>query len=957
MRLTAPWDMLRLALRRLINDLSLSLGTLLGLVTVVAIATSVPLYVEAANNDILRQELGEIETGGSPAFAYMYHIPYVSRPVSTAEFHAVDDYLADQAPHVIGLPLDAHRVMMNSERLGLFPASEDSYRSVRNQLGYVQLGFVRDLRAHIEIVEGHWPDESAGQNELAVLVSEALADDLGLSAGEAFRIYRDDPNFGRVDIPLRVAGIWIAADHDDPFWFLPPDVYDQIMLLPEETYLSAILPGEEAWALDYAAWYQAYVGANVTAERVPAILGGMGRTLAVLKGIVPTLSAALSPEWELVRHQEAVRRQNNLLLAFGVPVMALLLLFTAYLSGLSIQHRGQEIALLRSRGASVRQVIGLFIIQGALLGLVALALGLPLGVVIAQLIGRTRAFMQFDLKQPGMAVQITTAGLQVGLAVMLISVASYLLPAVRAARLTAVSFWRRQRLQAAPLWRRLGLDVALALVAAYGVYAIRGGEGLAFLRAGQSGPLQEPIVLLAPSLYLLAGVLLFLRGVPRLLNLLARLVELLPGTTLLLALRQLARNSQRYGGVLMLLALSCGLSLFTASMAKTLDANLVDRAHYQTGGDVAVLEKGWGVVAQDVGLQELMQGEDASLGADEAASLSVVPSDEALRIAGVRAVTRVHRFAVQTISTQPHERGTVLGIDRYTFPTTTYYRDDFSQCSLGSLLNALATQPGAALIDRGTLLRHSLSLGDTVRLQFEDGQAQAQPLVLTLVGTVDLFPGIVEEDKPLFVARSQDLLEALGAPMPGQLWLRVDEGTEEAWLVGELEALDYQVRSSRDARAVVAKEQSGLLRVGLFGLLSVGFVAVALLSVLSLMIYSFMSFQARSIQFGVLQAIGMYRGQLERQFIVEQLLIVAQGVGVGTLLGLLACREFLPAFQVTYAAISPLPPMIVHLAWGDMARVYAMLGLSLLALSLVALRLLHRLRMFEAIKLGSQTTG
>ena len=955
MSLTAPWDMLRLALRRLFSDLGLTLGTLLGLVTVVAIATSVPLYVEAANNELLAEELGEIASGGAPAFAFFYHIPYVSQPVSTAEFRAVDDFLSQQAPDTIGLPLDVQRVVMNSERLGLFPSDEGSYRSLRNQLGYVQLGYVRDLREHIDIVEGDLPDESTGLEPLEVIVSQELAGSLGLSAGESFRVYRDDDRLGRIDIPVRVAGIWVASDAEGDYWFLPPDVYDQTMLVSEATYLGEILPGNEVWALAYAAWYQTYDGASVTAERVPDILAGMGRTLSLLKGIVPTLSTAQSPEWALVRHQEAVGQQNNLLLAFGVPVMALLLLFTAYLSGLSIQHRSHEIALLRSRGASVRQVLGLFAIQGALLGLLSLALGLPCGIAIAQLIGRTRAFMQFDLAQAGMAVQITRASVQVGLAVMLVSVASYLVPALRAARLTAVSFWRRQRMSEIPAWQRFGLDIILVLVAVYGVYAIRSGQGLAFLRAGQASPLEEPIVLLAPSLYLLAGVLLFLRVVPLLLNLVARGIELLPGTTMLLALRQLARNSQRYGGVLMLLALSCGLSLFTASMAKTLDANLVDRARYQSGGDIAIVEKGWGIAAQDVGLQELMQGEEGSDDADGGGSLSLVPESEALRVPGVQAVTRVHRFAAQTLSTQSRERGTVVGVDRYTFPEVAYYRSDFSGQSLGALMNTLATQARAALIDRQSLLRHNLSIGDTVLLGFDS--EGSRPLELVLVGTVELFPGVVEEDMPLFVTGSQVILQALGVPMPGQLWLRVDQTAEAEQLVSDLEALDFQVRTVIDAREVVGEEQAGLLRVGLFGLLSVGFVAVALLSVLSLMIYSFMSFQARSIQFGVLQAIGMYRGQLERQFIVEQLLIVGMGVGVGTLLGLLACREFLPAFQVTYAAISPLPPMVVHLAWDDMRRVYAILAVALVALSLVALRLLHRLRMFEAIKLGSQTTG
>lgn len=156
---------------------------------------------------------------------------------------------------------------------------------------------------------------------------------------------------------------------------------------------------------------------------------------------------------------------------------------------------------------------------------------------------------------------------------------------------------------------------------------------------------------------------------------------------------------------------------------------------------------------------------------------------------------------------------------------------------------------------------------------------------------------------------------------------------------------------------MVTTEQSQLLRVGLFGFLSVGFIATSGLSMLSLMIYSFTSFQQRYIQFGILHAIGLSKVQLERVFVLEQGVLILLGILVGTGLGFLGCSLFLPFFQVSVTETQPLPPLHVEIALHDIWKTYAMLGAALLLLAVGTLRLLKSLRTFEAIKLGTQLTG
>ena len=958
------WGLLGLAIKRLRTDPWLTAGALSGLATAVALTTSVPMYVEAANNKRLRQELGEIEAKGSPAFSFMYHIVYQGDVFSAEQFHAADGYLRDSVPALLRLPLEEATLSVHSEKLGLFPASGEFYSTVTRPLGKIKVGFVRGLGDHAQVIEGDWPAIPQFADEaIEVVITQSKAEALGVHVGEEYTVFRESDRFGRVQFPIRIAGVWVPNEAGERFWFLSPNVYDNILLMPEESYIRYLMPGGESWALYYVAWYQVCDGSAVTTEDVPGLLARMNRVLTRLRGIIPSVGVPVSPEWALLRHARAVNMQSNLLLTLGIPLVAIVLFFVALVSALSTQRRNPEIALLRSRGASVTQILVLVFLESLILGLVALPLGLIGGRFVAHLLGSTRAFLSFEAEGPALSVVITRRGLRTGVIVTIVAMVFWLLPSVRSAQWTIVTFWQRMvRITGRPWWQRSFLDILLLGVAGYGYYGLKHGQHLSFLIGGQGDPLQHPLVLITPALFLCVGVLLFLRIAPHLLKLAAWLSSYLPGSALLLALRHLARSFSQCGGVLSLLTLSIGLSLFTASMARTLDKNLVHRAYYRTGSDLSLQERGWAAQAQ--GLAELMEGMGA---ADTAESLdsasadrrtytfSTIPTDEALQIEGIEGATRVHRFNVMVRLGSLTDQGTLIGIDRLTFPTAAFFRSDFASRPLGELMNSLATHRRGVLVDRAALARYHLNVGDSVKLTLRTLEATAADF--RIVGALDLFPTVFDEDFPLFVGSADYVLGQMGGPLPGRLWLAVDPSMDCRTALDQMEDVGFRISATDDARATIEKEQSQLLRVGLFGFLSVGFAAVSMLSVLSLAMHSFASFQQRTIQFGILQAIGLTKGQLEWVFVLEQCTIIVLGVIGGTSLGLCACRLFLPFFQIAYDTSFSLPPLLIEIAWREISKIYTILGITLLLLATGVLKLLKDLRMFEAAKLGTQFTG
>jgi putative ABC transport system permease protein len=329
-----------------------------------------------------------------------------------------------------------------------------------------------------------------------------------------------------------------------------------------------------------------------------------------------------------------------------------------------------------------------------------------------------------------------------------------------------------------------------------------------------------------------------------------------------------------------------------------------------------------------------------------------LPVSEHLQIPGVRSAARVWENEVTAKLAAGNTKARFMGVDRVDFGQVAFFRSDFAPASFGALMNALAVRDDAVLVSRD-LYEQGLEVGDTVQIQLPLGD---EPTVrFTVGGVVDLFPRLYPEDGPFFVGNLAYVYDHLGATYPYDVWLRTDPTvTVDAVLKGTDE-MGIDVMRAHDARAMINLAQVSPERQGMFGLLSVGFVAAALLTVIGFLVYSYISYLQRYIELGVLRAIGLSMSQMAAFLAMEQLTLIATGAAVGTGLGVLASRLFVPFFQVQAGDHPFTPPFIVQVAWDQVLYIYAVFGIMFVAGVSVLYLSLRRMRIFEAVKLGEAT--
>lgn len=953
------WAVSGIALKRLLTQRFLSLAAIAGLMIAAGFILSIPLYADATYFRLFREELfagRDEELLGRPVdyapLAFIFNLNVAGRDSPQwPDAVEADEYLSRDALRAIRFPILEMVRRFRTDEYFLHPPGDGPGAVSQYYLAPVNLAFLTPMDETIQVVGGLAPEAFAspllGLDAVQALVSESLAEQFGIQPGDVYYLRRNNN-----EVPVVISGLWRPLDPNAPYWDRSAS---QWLIVHEDSYTGAVselVPDE----LRDSVWYIVADGARLHAGDV----AGLERRIREIEEnsalLLPNTRLVSSPLGALDRYQRSAPALTYLLFAFSVPVLGLILAFIGLVTGLFVGQQRGEMAILRSRGASSVQVVGISMLQGLLLGIAALAGGVPLGYWIAHAIGWSRSFLDFSASG-GLRVSMTASVLGYGLlGIGLILLFQFLIPALGIAGSTIVTYKQeRARLLRPPWWQRYWLDVILLLPAGYGLWQLQRQSRLALAgAAGVPEPLQNPLLLIAPAIGIFAVALFTLRLIPRVMEFASWLLRPTASVGVLMAARYLARTPAFYSAPLVLLLLTLGLSTFTASLARTLDSHLEKQMYYEVGADLNIYELG--TTISDLGANRIY---------------TFRPVEEHLGLDGVFAATRVGQYNATVVTPGGLVEGRFMGIDRLTFPDVAYWQRDFASRPLRTLLNGLGADPGGVLVPGSLLDDLGLAIGDRLAFGVRTGAAGfSVPLELRIAGTFDLFPTWYPDAGPIFVGNLDTLFMQAGEEYPHEVWLRtspdtvpedvvyavrgysilLDQRADQARLVEN--GLNTQVERWSSAGAQILAEQKRPERQGLFGLLSVGFIASALLTVLGFMLYALFSFRRRFIEMGMLRAIGLSVEQMKRLLAAELASLILLGVGVGTLLGIVASRMFVPFLQIGTATRAQFPPFQIEIAWFSIIQIYILFILLFVAALAVLSRVLVQMKIFQAIKLG-----
>jgi putative ABC transport system permease protein len=669
-----------------------------------------------------------------------------------------------------------------------------------------------------------------------------------------------------------------------------------------------------------------------------------------------------APTSGLLRGQARKDILSLVLLGLAVPLMAIIVYSIIAVSAILVRYQTQEIATLTSRGSGRAQIMLLSLFEAVVILLVATPAGLLLAKWLAELLGNSASFLRLTLRAPLEADLISADWRLVG-AAMLVTILARLAPTWPVAGLTIVQQERSSARQQYVLGAaRLFAVGALALTTYYAYRRLAQVGSLALVSWKPTNVAYDPLLLLAPALFLLVVPLVIAELFLLLMPLLTWIGRALPSVVIYLSCLNLGREGRHYRTPVYMLVLCLGLGVFFASLARSADTWLVERREYEIGADLTFRPRTAEVVEKASQTAKSKESALPSGGAADPellANLLQQPISEYERIPGVAGAMHVGQYKSSIVIGNTYAPGRLLAVDRLRFPRVAYFRPDYAAEPLGQMMNRLADKREALLVPEGVAQRYDLSEGTRVRMNivFAAAQGGQQALQHTaefvVVGTFRHFPTMFPQEGAVFIANLDYLQNESLETLPVGVWLRLAPGGDgEAVREEVVRRAGLALEQVGDLPGLVSEDEARLERVGLFGILSISFVAGAILAALGLLVHSAAAMRSRGLRYAVWQALGLRRGQVLGIVLLEYALTVAYSVLWGTALGIVCSRLYVPFYQFIEMKGAPVPPYNVLIDNERGILLAVLMAVALFTVEGLVLWRLVRTRVFEMLRIG-----
>jgi putative ABC transport system permease protein len=638
--------------------------------------------------------------------------------------------------------------------------------------------------------------------------------------------------------------------------------------------------------------------AIVNLRQAQILTGNVGKLESIQVGKSPDASdqelkqrirAVLPPSVDVRTGQEQAAKASSdqkknfsflttVLLAFGFIALFVggFIIFNTF--SITVAQRTREFAMLRTLGASRRQVLGAVFSEALVIGILASGIGLLAGIGYAKAIDALFKTVGFDVPSSGTVILTRTIVVALLVGVVLTIVAS-LFPAVRATRVAPLEALREgSGAQPGPRARRYIAGGALAVI---GVATM----GLGLFAANDSNTALT-LLGLGTLLVFLGAAMLSPLLVPPLARLASAPIVRLRGLTGRIARENTLRNPARTAITASALMIGLGLVTFVTVFAAGLKAGINNTIDANFRGDV------------------LLQNSDG---------FSPIPAAAARDVAKLPDVAVVSPWRLSRGKAQGIRGNTeVLGLDPKTAQRG--IKIDWVSGSPATLANL---KPRQAVIDHKFGDNHKVSVGDTLRFT----TPTARHVSFKVVGTVkDQANFLGDVIVPLSVVERD-----FGERQDSVAIVSLDRGApvnRTRTQIDRLLAARYPTVEALNQRELKKNQSKGFNQVlGLiYALLSLA-VIVSIFGIVNTLV---LTIHERTRELGLLRAVGMSRRQVRRLVRYESVVTALIGAILGALLGIFfAIVVSRPIADEGFVLTIPVPSIIVFLVLAALAGVLA----------------------------------
>lgn len=938
--------MIRFIKQKLLHKKWMVISLLIGNILLIAIACSNPMYQNAALQKTLMSKLNNyIQTENANPGVLTLESDMKGKDGQEAEYTQMKE-MAEESADQLGVEQTNLITLHETSKVrGTYEAGRG--KSILSKT--LRIASLSELDKHTKMMAGEmYKNEMGADGIMEGVVSQKAFTKLELVVGDVLEISKYQDTKGN-PMKVKIVGVYTNNEEEDSYWVKSPsDYYMEIFVSPQVFESNFINLNGQSFNV-VTDWFMVYDYNRLQSYQVDNLIREtedmMSETTSLSSGIV------LEPDYMSVmrEYQTAAKKVRTTLLILQFPVLALLLAFIFMISRQMLDLEQNEIALLKSRGSSKKQILLIYLLQSFILSVISCIIGLPLGYFLCKALGSTNGFLEF-IQRKALHVTLRPDVFYYMLGAMVISIAFMVLPVFRDANVTIVNVKHKNK-KKKNILQRVYMDVILLLVSLYGLYSFTQRKE-ALMTQMLEGESLDPFLFICSSLFIISASLVALRIQPLLIRIVYLIGKKRWKPSFFASFLQILRTKGKQSFMMVFLMLTVSLGIFNATVARTILSNSESNIRYQTGTDL-VLQEPW----ED---NSMFVADDPDL------ELTYIEPDFSVyeSMKGVKHATKVYRedkitTSVDKADDSNHIATSLMAIDTKNFGLTVESFDaSLLPTHINNYLNAMAKNSNAVLLSSNYNTKFGVKLGDKISYVDKD-EKSAEGVVY---GFVDYFPGYVQNTNELneeetlvntehflVIANLATVQQNFGVK-PYQVWIKTNGNSQFIYDYAKENHISYTTFEDVESKLVDVKNDA--LFQGTNGILTMSFIVILILCCTGFLIYWILSIRQRELLFGVFRAMGMAKKEIIQMLINEQIFSSGISIIIGAALGVLSSNLFVPLVQIFYASTDQAVPLGIVYQAVDMVRLFSVIGIVIVICMVVLGKLISKINISQALKLG-----
>lgn len=832
----------------------------------------------------------------------------------------------------------------------IYQFKEESCQGYYGSKGnYINVSYMPEIENHIEILKGENFEEYVGDGEYyPCLISEAVMDEYNLSYGEVLKFVNWTSESGE-NLQLVVCGIFKEADRTDLFWYVEPTELSSNIFVSKESF-DEIMKQYPQSSISYK-HYSLFDYQDINSSNIEDVKYYIEEFKKADANFMFTFG-------EMIANYDAEKKTVNVILwVLELPILGMVIAFIYMVSKQIVETEKNEIAMLKSRGLSRKQVVAMYSLQSSILAGFGLVIGLPLGYLLCKLAAGTTDFLTFSWENMWV-YKFVPEMILYGIIAGFIGIVFMLVPIIASTNISIVEYKSSKSIAKKAGWEKYFLDIVLLAVSLYLLYNYNQNSDTLRQKA-MEGNKMDPMIFLDSLLFIVALGLVTLRLTHYLVKLVYLIGKKKWSPAIYASFLQINRNSTKQGFISVFIILTVALGLFNANTARTINRNNEDRIVYENGTDV-VLQEQWEIDLHYLPSREI---EYDFVEPDYAKYNSLVND-------GVcESLTRVIYDEATDVTTgvRTVQDCKLMGINTKEFGETAILKEELNGDEHWyNYLNALAVKKNGVIISRNLATELEVKEGDLLRCT-RMGAIPSKASVVRgtlggeIVAIVDNWPGYdryyYEEgelkENYLVVANYASVINAFKIS-PYQVWMKLGEdGTYE-----DVEAFINEKGVVLQDSGIVDEQISRMKSSPIIqitnGMFTLSFIIALILCAIGFLIYWISSIKQRELLFGVYRAMGMSVKEINRMLMNEHIFSTFFSVLAGGVVGMVSTLLFVKIFGIVYLPEKHNLDIYIYFEVGDIIKLAIVVTAMIIVCMVVLRKLIKSLNITQALKLGEE---